>query len=179
LDQLTAFRARVYRYEEGNGGGFWPLTLGKEWPSVAGRVGLGASKAAKARRVAVIRALWFTDCTVAAIGERLGISGKTVSLLAKRAGLPPRHEYNRPMPKPSIFPPERRKGPQMVPPTPEQMAKKATNRRPSPPGQPDKAVVNLRLRLSRPIVERLSARAIREGVQLEAVVEEILGGVPE
>jgi hypothetical protein len=83
------------------------------------------------------------------------------------------------MPKPNIIPPEPRKGPRKIPPTPEQMAKTATSRRPSPPGQPDKAVVTLRLLLTRPIVERLSARAIREGVQLEAVVEEILEGVPE
>jgi hypothetical protein len=83
------------------------------------------------------------------------------------------------MPKPSPFPLEPRKGPRKIPPTPEQMAKTATSRRPSPPGQPDKAVVTLRLLLTRPIVERLSARAIREGVQLEAVVEEILEGVPE
>ena len=60
--------------------------------------------------------------------------------------------------------------------TPEQIAKTATSRRPSPPGQPDKAVVNLRLLLTRPLLERLSARAIREGVQLAAVVEEILEG---
>jgi hypothetical protein len=66
---------------------------------VAGRVGLGASKEAQARRLAVIRSLWFTECTLAAIGERLGIAGKTVSLLAKRAGLPPRHAYNQLMPK--------------------------------------------------------------------------------
>lgn len=83
------------------------------------------------------------------------------------------------MPKPSPFPLEPRKGPQKVPPTPEQIAKQATNRRRSPPGQPDKAVIHLRLLLTRPTVERLSARAIREGVQLEAVVEGILEGVPE
>jgi hypothetical protein len=83
------------------------------------------------------------------------------------------------MPKPSPFPLEPRKGPRKIPPTPEQMAKAATSRRPSPPGQPDKAVVTLRLLLTRPIVERLSARAIREDVRLEVVVEEILEGVPE
>ena len=83
------------------------------------------------------------------------------------------------MPKPRPFPLEPRKGPRKIPPTPEQMAKGATSRRPSPPGQPDKAVVTLRLLLTRAIVERLSARAIREDVRLEVVVEEILEGVPE
>ena len=68
---------------------------------MAGRVGLGASKAARARRLAVIRSLWFTECTLAAIGERLGIAGKTVSLLAKRAGLPPRTERPRPVGQPA------------------------------------------------------------------------------
>jgi hypothetical protein len=84
------------------------------------------------------------------------------------------------MPKLTLVPPPPLKDdPQKGPPTPEQIAKTATHRRPSPPGQPDKAVVNLRLLLSRPLVEQLSARAIREGVRLEAVVEEILEGVPE
>ena len=82
---------------------------------MAARVGLAASKDAKARRIGVIRALWFTECTVASIGERLGISGKTVSLLAKRADLPSRHEYNRPMLKPGLVPPEPRKGPASPP----------------------------------------------------------------
>ena len=64
---------------------------------MAGRVGLAASKTVTSRRIAVIRALWFTECTLAEIGERLGISGKTVSLLAKRAGLPPRAKRPRPL----------------------------------------------------------------------------------
>ena len=38
---------------------------------------------------------------MAAIGERLGISGKTVSLLAKRAGLPPRAKRPRPVAQPA------------------------------------------------------------------------------
>ena len=57
---------------------------------MTGRVGLAASKTDLARRIVVIRALWFTDCTLGSIGERLGISRKTVSLLAKRTGLPTR-----------------------------------------------------------------------------------------
>jgi hypothetical protein len=100
---------------------------------VSGRIGPAASKEEQARRLAVIRSLWFTDCTLAAIGERLGIAGKTVSLLAKRAGLPPRHEYNRTMPKPS---PEPRKGAQKVAPTPEQIAKVVSGKLRSPVGMP-------------------------------------------
>jgi hypothetical protein len=145
---------------------------------VAGRVGLAASKEAKARRLAVIRALWFTECTVAAIGERLGISGTRVSVVAKQAGLPTRHEYNWFMPKPSIFPPEPepRKGPKKIPPTPEQIAKVVTDKRPSPVGQPTKAEITLRLSLPRAVLERLTARAMREGRKLEALVQEILEG---
>ena len=46
----------------------------------------------------------------------------------------------------------------------------------SPPGQPDKAEITLRLVLPRAVLERLRARAIREGRNVEAVVGEILGG---
>ncbi len=84
------------------------------------------------------------------------------------------------MPKLTLVPPPPRKDdPQKGPPTPEQIAKKATHRRQSPPGQPEKAVVTLRLLLPRPLVERLSARAIREDVPLAAVVEAILESVLE
>jgi hypothetical protein len=83
------------------------------------------------------------------------------------------------MPEPNFVRPEPRKDPQKVPRTPEQIAKRATNQRPSPRGQPDKAIVNLRLLLPRLLVEQLSARAIREGVRLEAVVQQILEGVFE
>ena len=58
--------------------------------------------------------------------------------------------------------------------TPEQLARAATERRPSPPGRPDRVVVNVRLVLPRPLVEQLVARAIRQGVRLEVVVEELL-----
>ena len=101
---------------------------------MAGRVGLGASKEAQARRLAVVRSLWFTECTLAAIGERLGIASKTVSLLAKRAGLPPRHAYNQLIPKPSLVPLGPRKGRQKVAPTPEQTAKVVTAKLKSPVG---------------------------------------------
>jgi hypothetical protein len=144
---------------------------------VAGRVGLAASTQVKARRIAVIRALWFTECTVAAIGERLGISGTRVSLLAKRMGLPPRHEYNRLMSKPSIFPPEPepRKGPKKIPPTPEQIAKVVTAKLPSPVGLPDKAELTLKVVLPRAAVEQLMVRARLEGYpSLAAWAQDVL-----
>ena len=58
--------------------------------------------------------------------------------------------------------------------TPEQVAKTVTDKRPSPPGQPTKVEITLRLVLPRAVLERLSARAIREGRNVEAVVAEIL-----
>jgi hypothetical protein len=45
-----------------------------------------------------------------------------------------------------------------------------------PPGQPTKVEITLPLVLPRAVLERLSAQAIREGRNLEAVVAEILGG---
>jgi hypothetical protein len=61
-------------------------------------------------------------------------------------------------------------------PTPEQVAKAVTDRNPSPAGQLDKAEITLRLVLPRAVLERLRARAIREGRRLEGLVAEILGG---
>lgn len=61
-------------------------------------------------------------------------------------------------------------------PTPEEIAKTVTDRNPSPPGQLDKAEITLRLVLPRTVLERLRARAIREGRRLEGLVAEILGG---
>ena len=144
---------------------------------MAGRVGLAASKEVRAHRIAVIRALWFTECRVAAIGERLGISGTRVSVLAKRAGLPPRHEYNRPMSKPTLVPSEResRKPSQKIAPTPEQIAKVLTAKLKSPVGQPDKAELALRVVLPRAVLERLMARASRESYpSLAAWVQAVL-----
>ena len=63
-----------------------------------------------------------------------------------------------------------------APPTPEQVAKAVTDKRPSPPGQPTKVEISLRLVLSRPVLERLSARAIREGRNVEGLIQEILEG---
>ena len=45
---------------------------------------------------------------------------------------------------------------------------------PSPPGQPDLAQITLRLALPRATVERLRARAIREGRNVEGLIAEIL-----
>jgi hypothetical protein len=145
---------------------------------VAGRVGPAASKEAQARRLAVIQALWFTECTLSAIGERLGISGTRVSVLAQRAGLPPRHAYNRTMPKPRPNPPGAgiAKASEESPPDPEQIAKVVTAKLPSPVGMPEKAEISLRLVLPRAALERLSARAIRQQRKLEALVQEILEG---
>ena len=145
---------------------------------MAGRVGLSASQQVKARRIAVIRALWFTECTVAAIGERLGLSGTRVSVLARRAGLPPRHR-----PNPSLFPlePEPRKGPKKIPPTPEQTAKIVMAKLKSPVGIPDKAELAPRLSLPRAVIERLMVRARRDGSRVAAWVQGVLvrEGQPE
>jgi hypothetical protein len=139
------------------------------------RVGLAASKEAQARRIAVIRALWFTECTVAAIGERLGISGTRVSVLAKRAGLAPRYENNRPVAKPTLIPTKPRKRPQKGAPTPEQIAQVVTAKRKSPAGLPDKGELALRVVLPRAVTERLMARARREGYpSLTAWVQAVL-----
>jgi len=67
------------------------------------------------------------------------------------------------MPKPSLFPPEPRKGPQKVAPTPEHVAKIVTANRASPVGMPDKAELPLKLVLPRAVIERLMVRARREG----------------
>jgi plasmid stability protein len=43
-------------------------------------------------------------------------------------------------------------------------------------GLPSKAEITLRLSLPRAVLERLRARAIREGRKLEALIQEILEG---
>jgi hypothetical protein len=58
--------------------------------------------------------------------------------------------------------------------TPEQVAKTVTDRDLSPPGQPDLAQITLRLALPRAALERLRARAIREGRNLEGLIADIL-----
>jgi hypothetical protein len=46
----------------------------------------------------------------------------------------------------------------------------------SPVGFPDKAELTPRLSLPRAVLERLTARAMREGRKLEALIQEILEG---
>jgi hypothetical protein len=57
-------------------------------------------------------------------------------------------------------------------PSPEHLAKTVTDKRPRPPA--DKAELTLRLVLPRAVLERLSARAIREERRVETLVQEIL-----
>lgn len=61
-----------------------------------------------------------------------------------------------------------------LPPTPDQVAKKAVAKRPTVPGRPDRLEVTFRFTLARALMERLTARAIREGRSVEAIVAEIL-----
>ena len=56
----------------------------------------------------------------------------------------------------------------------EEVAKKVTDRDPSPPGQPELAQLTLRLALPRAVVQRLRAQAIREGRNVEGLVAEII-----
>lgn len=58
--------------------------------------------------------------------------------------------------------------------SPEQAAKAAVSRRAKPSAVPGHVKLTLTLDLKRGLAERLSARAIREGKNLEAVVLEIL-----
>lgn len=76
-------------------------------------------------------------------------------------------------PKPSAVPPDRIP-PKKIPPTPDQIAKAAVAKRPAVLGRPDRVEVVLRFTLSRPAMERLTARAIREERSVEAVVAEAL-----
>jgi hypothetical protein len=57
---------------------------------VAARPLGNANKAAQARRLELLRALWSTDLTLALIAERLGVTESTVSALARQANLPAR-----------------------------------------------------------------------------------------
>ena len=57
--------------------------------------------------------------------------------------------------------------------TPEQLAKSSVAKRPSPPGLPDLAEITLRLAPRRDALEPLTARAIRQGQKLEAIIREL------
>ena len=59
--------------------------------------------------------------------------------------------------------------------SPEQMAKASVAKRPSPVGQPDKVELAVKLVVRRDVAERLTARAIREGRKIEALMQDILG----
>ena len=58
--------------------------------------------------------------------------------------------------------------------TPEEVAKGVTDKRPRPVGQPTKVEISPRLLLPRPVLERVTAQAIPDGRNLEAVLAEIL-----
>jgi hypothetical protein len=61
----------------------------------------------------------------------------------------------------------------------EEAARLASARRGQPAGAGDKVRLTLTISLSRKKAERLTARAIREGKNLEALVAEILEAAPE
>ncbi len=65
-----------------------------------------------------------------------------------------------------------------VPATPEEAARTVTAHEPSAGPTGDKVKLALMLHLSRQQAERLTARAIREGKNLDALVAEILEAVP-
>ncbi len=60
--------------------------------------------------------------------------------------------------------------------TPEELAKRLVSRRPSPPGIPNRVELTLKISLPRDLVERLTARAIREGRSIEQLVMEMIEG---
>jgi len=55
-------------------------------------------------------------------------------------------------------------------PTPEQIAKGAIAKRGNPSAVPGNVMLTMTFDLKRELAERLSARAIREGVSVEAVI---------
>jgi hypothetical protein len=72
------------------------------------------------------------------------------------------------------------KKPSRAPAEPEQAAKAAiAHEGRAIPSSPDKVKLTLNLSLSREHAERLTAKAIRKGKNLEALVAEILDGAPE
>jgi hypothetical protein len=58
--------------------------------------------------------------------------------------------------------------------TPEEIAKRLTSRRPSPLGIPHRAELTLKISLPRPLLERLTAQAIRKECRLEQIITEII-----
>jgi hypothetical protein len=76
----------------------------------------------------------------------------------------------RPQRKPDPAP---RIPPKKIAPTPKQIAKAAVAKRPKVIGT-DRVEVAIRFTLPRRVMERLTARAIREGRSVESVVAEVL-----
>jgi len=64
--------------------------------------------------------------------------------------------------------------PKRVMPTPEQIAKGSIARRAKPSTVPGDVMLTLRLDVKRELAERLSTRAIRKGVNIEAIVADLL-----
>jgi len=75
-----------------------------------------------------------------------------------------------------------RNAPSVVPPphatparqTPEEIAKASAAKRPSPPGQPTKAAITVKLTLDRMTLERLIAQSLRREGSLVGLIQEIL-----
>jgi len=87
----------------------------------------------------------------------------------RRASRPPRDQLESPEQLSLVVPPNRRPGVD-----PEQAAKVAIARRAKPSAVPDHVKLVLTLELRRALAEQLSAKAIREGKDLEAIVLEFL-----
>lgn len=100
-----------------------------------------------------------SDDSTCAAGQRTGRGASTLASPMAR-------------PKPSAVPPDRIP-PKKIPPSPEQIAKAAVARRPKVIGM-DRVEVTFRFTLSRAAMERLVARAIREGRRVESVVADLL-----
>jgi hypothetical protein len=88
-----------------------------------------------------------------------------------------RRRDERDMPEQLILPapaPAAPKARRRIAPTPEQAAKNYIGRRAKPSVVPGHVKLTFTLDMPREVAERLSARAIREGVNLEAVVVDAL-----
>jgi hypothetical protein len=87
----------------------------------------------------------------------------------------PRGEGDGPEQLPLPAPPAAPKARRRIAPAPEQAAKAYIARRAKPSVVPGHVKLTFTLDISRELAERLSARAIREGRNLEAVLIEMLG----
>jgi hypothetical protein len=89
--------------------------------------------------------------------------------MSRRRSIRPRNQREGPEQLPLVVPPKTRAGVE-----PEQAAKVAVARRAKPSALPDHVKLVLTLDLRRALAERLSAKAISEGKNLDGVVIEIL-----